>query len=240
MRYHSYSQTDAEVIRAGIISNEEVDISQLGREVGEGELVNLSTIHEICSAAVGRCLKGEDPEAVELSVSGSVYLALRHVPVVIRDDPGFWRWVTISAMLPFLRARDTSDDQMLGIEAIGAGSNRSDILACRMFLRAQTSRKEKSNGDLQFDLLTDLGTKNHDFWQSHIVRVSTGSERQLARALIRSHASDHIPTGKLRDFIRDRVNRPKTTLATFLMSDDEADEFIESQRNRFLDEGNSE
>ena len=240
MRYHSYSQADAEAIRAGIISNEEVDFSQLGREVGEGEPVDLSAIHELALVAAGRCLKGEDPEAVELSVSANIYLALRHVPVVIRDDPGFWRWVTVSAMLPFLRARDASDDQLLGIEAIGAGSNRSDILACRMFLRAQTSRQAKSNGDLQFTLLTELGTKNHDFWQSHVVRVSTGSERQVARALIRSHASDHIPTGKLRDFIRDCVNRPKTTLATFLMSDDEADEFIESQRNRFLDEGNSE
>lgn len=236
MRYRSYSQADAEQLRDLIIADEQYDLTQLGRELGEGELADFSRIGEISDLAATRCQEGEDAEVVELSLSADVYMALRNVPVPIRDDPGFWRWLTARYMLSFLLVRDRSSHQLLGKEAIGAGSNSSDILGCRMFLRAQASRRESPDGSLEFTLLTDLGPKNHDFWQSHVVRVSTGAERELARALIKSHTADHIPTGKLRPFIRDQVNRPKTTVATFLMSDDEAAQFIEAQRNRFVGE----
>ena len=66
------------------------------------------------------------------------------------------------------------------------------------------------------------------------------THQNLARALIGSHIEDHIPTGDLRKFVRDRINRPKTTLATYLMSTDEADGFVQRQRNVYSSEVQSD
>ena len=234
MKYRSYSQGDSELLRNSIIANEDLDQDHLGVEIGDGDFLDLEPIKKVSREAVKKCASGALPELVELVFSGEIYLSLREVPVGIRDDPGFWRWVTGSALMPFLILRDT------GKEAIGAGSNKPDILACRMFLRAQVTFQTLEENDQQFSLLTELGPKNHDFWQSHILRVSTGSERSLAQALISSHLDEHIPTGDLRKFVRDRINRPKTALATYLMSTDEADVFVQRQRNVYANEAQSD
>jgi len=234
LKYRSYSQSDSELLRNSIIANEDLDQDHLGVEIGDGDFLDLEPIKKVSREAVKKCASGALPELVELVFSGEIYLSLREVPVGIRDDPGFWRWVTGSALMPFLILRDT------GKEAIGAGSNKPDILACRMFLRAQVTFQTLEENDQQFSLLTELGPKNHDFWQSHILRVSTGSERSLAQALISSHLDEHIPTGDLRKFVRDRINRPKTTLATYLMSTDEADVFVQRQRNVYANEAQSD
>jgi len=236
MKYYTYTQAEAERVRKCVISNEFYELNSFGAEIGEGDLLELEPIRIIAGQAVSQCEDGENPEVVELSLSGDVYMALRQVPVQIRDDAGFWRWVTISSMMPFLVKRYSPLDK----EAIGAGTNSSDILACRMFLRAQASRVEGDKGNLEFDLITDLGPKKHDFWQSHILRVSTGSERPLARALIESHSRESIPTKQLRDFVRDSINRPKTTIATFLMNFEESKEFVERQRKLFAESMDSD
>jgi len=233
LKYRSFSQSDSEKLRDALIANEAIGIDQLGVELGDGELLNLESLRQLNLKAVARCKSGVLPEIVELECSGELYLSLRGVPVEIRDDAGFWRWVSASSLLEFLIVRDTPSGKPLGKEAIGAGTNIADILACRMFLRAQVARQILPNGDLDFSVLTDLGPKHHDFWQSHVVRVSTGSERNLAQALIDSHRVDHIPTSDLRKFVRDRINRPKTTVATYLMSDDEAIDYVTRQRDIF-------
>lgn len=237
MKYRSFSQSDAEALREALLANEDINVAELGQEVGDGDLLDLTPVRELCTKAVARCESESSSEQVELEYSGDLYLALRAVPVEIRDDPGFWRWITATALLPFLKLREAKDRKPLGREAIGAGTNRSDILACRMFLRAQVARRVLPSGELDFSTLTELGPKHHDFWQSHIVRVSTGSERSLANALIVSHLKDHIPTSDLRVFVRDRINKPKNTVATYLMSDDEAASYVARQRYIFTAEG---
>lgn len=230
MKYRSYSQRDSELLRNSIIANEDLDQDNLGVEIGDGDFLDLKPIMKVSKEAVKKCASGTSPELAELVFSGEIYLSLKEVPVGIRDDPGFWRWVTGSALKPFLILRDT------GKEAIGAGSNKPDNLACRMFLRAQVTFQALEENEKRFSLLNELGPKNHDFWQSHILRVSTGSERSLAQALISSHLDEHIPTGDLRKFVRDRINRPKTTLATYLMSTDEANVFVQRQRTVYANE----
>jgi hypothetical protein len=236
LKYRSFEQSDSERLRDAILENEEIEIDQLGQEVGEGDLFDLKPARDLCRQAVDLCSSGASPEVVELEFSGALYLLLRDVPVAVRDDAGFWRWVSAAALLPFLLIRDTPMGKPLGKEAIGAGTNASDILACRMFLRAQVAQRTLANGELDFSLLSALGPKHHDFWQSHILRVSTGSERNIAHALIDSHHANHIPTSELRKFVRDRINRPKTTVATYLMSESEAVSYVARQREIFSSE----
>ena len=230
MKYRSISKFDAISIRELIINGGLIDLNQFGNLIGDGEELDLSSLIALGNQAAVQCERGADPVRVEGDFSAELYNLLRNIPVSIRDDVGFWRWITFTALLKFLMHQESP----IKTESIGAGSNHKDILARRMFLRAQISKVTQADGTLRFDPLTKLGTKsNHDFWQSHIVRVSTGAESELAQAIIYSHAEERLPTEHLRAFIRDRVNRPKGTIATFLMSTTDASEYIQEQRDLF-------
>jgi hypothetical protein len=230
MKYRSISKFEAATIRDLIIGGELYDLSQFGELIGTDEEIDMSSLIALGNEAALQCERGADSMRIEGEISPNLYNLLRNVPVSIRDDVGFWRWVTIGALLPFLMFQENP----LKLESIGAGTNHKDILARRMFLRAQVSKLVQLDGTLQFDSLANLGTKNnHDFWQSHVVRLSTGAENELAQALINSHAEDRLSTEHLRAFIRDRINRPKGTIATFLMSSDDASEYIQEQREQF-------
>ena len=230
MKYRSISKFDAAKIRDLIIEGELLDLNQFGELIGIDEEMDLSSLIALGNEAALKCERGADPVRVEGEFSIILFNLLRNIPVSIRDDAGFWRWVTIGALLPFLMFQENP----LKLESVGAGTNHKDVLARRMFLRAQVSKFIQQDGTLQFDALIKLGTKNnHDFWQSHVVRVSTGAENELAQALINSHAEDRLSTEHLRAFIRDRINRPKGTIATFLMSPADASEYIQEQRELF-------
>lgn len=227
----SYTQQDALVVQVAIAEDREVDLTALGSLVGDGLVMDLSVLRAINIRAVDRCNSGQDAETVELGESGAVYDALMEVPVSVRDDVGFWRWITIVEFQPFLLLRQGKDLK----EAIGAGTNVADILAARMFLRARIARSEIPGGAPDYSLLTDLGRRNHDFLQSHIVRGSTGAETGLARAFIKAQANEatKVKTTDLREFVKSHISRPRLTIATFLMSEDEADDYLDTQREAF-------
>jgi hypothetical protein len=234
MRYRRLSRNDARALLGGLVDGTHHDpmLNLLGTpidvETHETLEADLQRLSEELSAECDDDVEAED---VELAGSGSIYLLLRNLPVWVRDDVGFWRWATCGPFRRFLQIRqETSKLQ----EAIGAGSNDEDILVCRMFLRAQAARQVALDGTLDFSLLTQLGRKNHDFLQSHVVRVPTGAEPNLARALMATQISRRLPTKELRAFVRDGVNRPKTMVATFLMSEEESIEFLSRQASLML------
>jgi hypothetical protein len=227
VRYRTLSRGDARRVRGHLIKSEDFNLDQIGEAVGEGENLNLTAVKRVASTAAAEVSGGTNSEEVEQRFSGDIYLALRHVPVEVRDDPGFWRWITLGSLLTFTRIRDPK----FGIEALGAGSNQTDILACRMFLRGQVSRVPASDGTLDFSLATSPGIMSHDFWQSHVLRRTTGAEIAFAQALIarQSNADTRMTTNELRPFVRDSINRKKRTLATFLMSHDEAAVYLNDE-----------
>lgn len=229
MRYRTLSRGDARRVRGYLIEQQDFDLGLIGEAAGEGDELDLAQIVQLATEAAAEVEAGKNSEDVEQRYSGRVYLALRAVPVEVRDDTGFWRWITLGPLLAFTRLRDPK----FGIEALGAGSNVTDILACRMFLRGQVSRVSSPGGDLDFALATAPGANSHDFWQSHILRRTTGAETAFAQALIHRQskkASTRMPTKDLRPFVRDSINRKKRTLATFLMSKDEATAYLEHEQ----------
>lgn len=224
MRYKSLSREAARQIRHHLINGSSYDLGGFADATGEGDDFDTSAVVQVAADALEAVQSGEDPEAVEHRYSGAMYLALRHVPVEVRDDKGFWRWLTLDALLPFTLVRESPPK----LETLGIGSNTGDILAVRMFLRGQVTRVSLSDGSLNFDLAEAPGTKSHDFWQSHVLRRTTGAERDFARALISRQADPDTReiADVIRPFVRDHINRKKRTIATFLMSEDEAARFL--------------
>ena len=229
MSYRSISRAEASQIRLHFLANESVEVDRFGEVTGDGDLIDLADVALLAKEAVALCTEGQPVESVEHKYSGSLYVALRDMPVSVRDDYGFWRWVTLTALLPFVKEREPD----LGLEALGAGTNSSDILACRMFLRGQVTRIAGQDGTLTFDLAVAPGIKTHDLWQSHILRRTTGGERAFAHALIaqQTDSETRLTTTPLRTFVRDSINRKKRTIATFLMDEDESRGYLQHERD---------
>lgn len=230
MKYRSFSQEEAQAIHLEIKNGGRPNLEKFGRDIGDELLIDLQPLLDMNRVAVGRCSSGVSKELVELEMSGNVYEYLKFVPVDIRDDAGFWRWITVAAFLDFLKVRQ--GDALK--EAIGAGTNKADILACRMFLRAQVVKRVLSDGSNNFSGLTTLGTEKHDFLQSCIVRVTTGGEVNLAVALINDQTRSWLKTEPVRQFVKDHITRPRMTLATCLMTQTESEKYIAEQRNKFI------
>ena len=233
MVYRRLSRSDMQAILLLVESGQfsPPDVQQYGEAVElECDDEGLAGFRSLGEQLVDDCKAGQHPEEVELARSGDVYVLLRNLPVRVRDDVGFWRWLTCVHLLGFLLLRQR-DGKLK--EAIGAGTNSADILACRMFLRAQATRQIMVDGTLDFSLLQELGRRSHDFLQSHIVRVPTGAEPVVAASLVRLQIRDRLSTEPLRDLIRDGINRTKTTIASFLMDDEEAIAFTEEQWRKF-------
>jgi len=231
MKYELLTREDARRLLEVLDDDRDPDIGTFTTQGGNGSTVDLSEFNGVVADILVSQLAKEDPESVEHKFSGEIYLALREVPVEVRDDIGFWRFLTLGPLRPFFLYRAEASKRM---ELAGTGGNLQDTLALRMFLRGQVSLVEKS-GQFDFSLAEAPGIHSHDFWQSHIIRVPTGAQPSLAHSLIQVQHKYHLVTSPhLRNFVRDYVNRPKRLLAAELFSENEARDYLDEQISSYV------
>lgn len=175
---------------------------------------------------------------IELIISGDIFLALRLLPTSIRENYDFWRGITLAFFhdLAIYRtensSRANSNTSQRKWEIFGAGSNPREILAWRMFTRGAVSAVQNSDGTYEFPNMLETGNKSHDFWMSHLLGTRTSAEHTLARGFIKLQSHERMPTGMLRPFVRDGLNRPKRTMAMHLMTDHEVDVYLKKEKSR--------
>ena len=170
---------------------------------------------------------------LELLLSGELYVELRGLPTEVREDYDFWRGFTLAflydvAVQRALEGKAPRNGERKW-EIIGAGSNTREILAWRMFSRGQVCATENGDGTFSFPNLVEIGTTSHDFWLSHVLGTHTGTEHSFAKAFVKLQVENRLSTDPLRAFVRDSVNRPKRTIATHLMSLEEAEGHLANQ-----------
>jgi len=166
--------------------------------------------------------RAKDIDRFEGIAAGEIHRALQSVPLEILDDPGFWRYLTMSTFfwLPVWRQRSTFEslDPSKYLKYIDGVSSTECVLT-RMFLRGQIACVDGSY-DLAFAL-----SRSTDFWRSHILRVSTGSSPSVARSLVIQQATSQMKTDPLRKFAR-RLNRLSSNVALPMYGDAEAKSLI--------------
>jgi hypothetical protein len=232
MIYRTVTRESAEDVISELDAGEDPDLCEYSTPSGDGDTVDLDVLDGVCRNWTKLSKTIKDVEILEHHVSSDMYVALRNLPLQVRDDAGFWRYVTLGPLRSLLLDRERVGRRK---EAGGAGSNETDILACRMFLRGQVSQEVDARGAESFSLAWGPSGRSHDFWQSHVLRVPTGAQRELAQALIRSYANSRkgLETSPLRVFVRDFINRPKKLFAPELMDADEATSYVKAQRAAF-------
>ena len=192
-----------------------------------GEPFDFSSLEKVMKKIERSLQDGKDAASLELEYSGDVYLSLKDLKPEFRDDSDVWRGITAVYFIEQAMAR-TSNHEKTKWEILGAGSNRREILAWRMFARGQLCHKKDEDGKNLFPYIQETGKDSHDFWMSHVLGNSTIAEKSLGCALVKQQGEKKLASGPLRSLVRDAVNRPKRTLATFLMSEEEAYDFLQS------------
>ena len=223
-----------EILNAGGEVTPETFIER--REVADADFSADNLIAEMNTLT----LEGRSAAETELLLSGTAYVSLRKLPTQVRENYDFWRGFTLDYLFELAKKRTVEGKAPRAEgerkwEILGAGSNTREILAWRMFSRGQVCAVENGDGSFSFPNMMEVGTNSHDFWMSHVLGTHTGAERPLAQAFVKFQAEGHLSTGPLRAFVRDSVNRPKRTIATHLMSFDEAEQYLEEASDQRID-----
>jgi hypothetical protein len=173
-----------------------------------------------------------DADMFEGQASSAIHEMLSNLPLAIIDDPGFWRYLSLTHFWWLAVWRHPSafesDDPALHLRYVD-GVQTTECVLSRMYLRAQIA---EIDGDYS---LTTAVAQGSDFWRSHILRVSTGSSPALSRALLREQADRRMTTDKVRALARD-LNRISSNVVLSIYDEDDAaalvTELREEERTR--------
>ena len=188
--------------------------------VGKGEALSVEGIQSV--AQLMRTFadddgKDWDNEAIEAIFSGHVHHAMRDLPVVALDDPGFWRYLSISDFWWFIARREAK--AIKNGNAMTYVDGGRECVPFRMYLRGQAIR----SGD-DYSLAGAIPNST-DFWRSHIVRVKTGTAPPLARAFAQLQAEQRMVSDDVRPFAK-KVNRLWTNIVFNVWDEPESDALL--------------
>ena len=141
------------------------------------------------------------------------------------DDPGFWRYLTLAHFWWLVRWREPkafASGDWARIRPYVDATNPTECVVLRMYLRGQITRPD-------YDLAAKI-EKGTDFWRSHVLRVRTGSARELARGFAAEQGDRRMPTDELRAYAR-RLNRVWTNVVLHTYDADEAQALLSELRS---------
>ena len=218
LRYPTLSLRDTQAIALARLAGDPPDVNEGVVMVGDesGPTLDLSAVVALGADMDSQIAAFEagadgapDRDDLEGRLSIQLYDAMTaaDAPLFVLDDPGFWRYVGIVHLWPFLRWREpafAADAPWAKIESYIDGRAPSECVALRMYIRASIANEA---GSLELAAAVPRAT---DFWRSHLVRVGTGSVPPLAAAFIREQVRDRLAADPLRGTAR-HINRTKRT-----------------------------
>lgn len=231
MLYPTMDSLMTQSVFGKLVANEIVDFEAVTTWTGTGDRIDLGPLDQAIAelnitslAATGNGTSDvAQMETLEGRLSIAITEQLRKLPVEILDDQGFWNYLALSRFWPFIARREASAIQKgNGIRYVDA-KHRSEQIPLRLFLRAKAVID--SSPDLAWGL-----ERSTDFWRSHIIRVSIGSNPNLATAFATLQKEDRMNTTDLRSFAR-RLNRTVTNLIVEALDQDDANALVEDLRD---------
>jgi hypothetical protein len=193
---------------------------------GKGEDLDLDLLVAMASQleeAHASFLEGpeaSDRDLFEGRAAAIVHSALSDLPLLVLDDPGFWRYLALVHTWDYTvwRESKTFESEYAKYRKYIDGVQPSECVILRTYLRGQIALED---GEYELAWAIPKGT---DFWRSHIIRVRTGTTPAVARAFVREQLSDRMTSGPLRAYAR-RLNRLRTNVVLEIYDDDDAEKF---------------
>ncbi|MEX0826152.1 MAG: hypothetical protein WD184_05320 [Acidimicrobiia bacterium] len=190
--------------------------------VGVGPEVDLGPIERAAALILAEMTSAgdSDKDMFEGRYCVLIHDALAAVPIEIRDDRGFWRFLALKYFWPFIKWREAEAfERENHLRYVDAASSTESVIT-RMHLRAAAV------GGQEWARLAGGIPKSTDFWRSHILRVRTCTAPPVARAFASRQMDERLSTPLVRQVAR-RVNRTWTNVELHLYDDDEARDLID-------------
>ena len=232
MRYPTLNLGHADAIVADRLRGLEPGCDNLAVWRGSGESIDFDELDAAVEAAKAELERiGADPsltqdkEPFEGALAVSIYPFLSSVPVEVKDDPGFWRYLSLSRFWWFVEWRESGPIERGNVSTYVDGRRNTEHIPLRMYLRVKAVA-EAGRPELAQEL-----EKCTDFWRSHVIRVRTATAPNLAAAFAAmQHGDDRLKTEALRSFAR-RLNRLWTNAELSTYSTAEASALLEALRD---------
>lgn len=144
-------------------------------------------------------------EKYESEICGEVHQAIKDLPYEILDDPKFWQYLAVQFFSELIMWRE-SDALKNGNLLSYFRATGVECIPLRLFLRGQVVFEAAGKYDLASAI--PAGT---DFWRSHILRVKTGKDRNVARVFVEMQRDKRLLTIQLRSLAR-LINRMRTNV----------------------------
>jgi hypothetical protein len=232
MKYPVISIEELERLASERLAGTSVDVQNSISWVGADPEVDLGEL-----ASVGTEL-AEDLEQFKASddanlqdffegqAAGKLHAALRHLPLPVLDDPGFWRYVSAAHLwdLVVWRQSKTFDKDWTEYRKYIDGRNHAECVALRMFLRGQIARRSDN-----YDLSSAV-KKATDLWRSHIVRIRTSYSPLLAQGLVDQVVEHELTTDDVRPYAK-RITRVASNVVLHTYDKDEVDHLLHELRD---------
>lgn len=166
-----------------------------------------------------------DKDAFEGVAAAKLHAGLRHLPLAVLDDPGFWRYLSVGLFWDVIVWREAGafQKEWQDYRRYIDGTKQSECVPLRMYLRGQIALRDGDYG------LASAVPEATDLWRSHIVRVRTSYSPVLAQGLLRMQRDDRLPTTPLRELAK-RIRRVSSNVVLHLYEDGEVDQLLEELR----------
>lgn len=160
-------------------------------------------------------------DAFEGNIAPTIYALLKDTPLVILDDPGFWRYLSMEFWW-YAEWRQKSSFVLGGTYATYVdGKNSRECVILRTYLRGQIATDA---GDPK---LASLIPKAGDFWRSHIVRVSNWQFPGVVNAFVKFQEQKRLAARPDLGTLARMLNRRRSNLVLTEYSPKEATELLE-------------
>ena len=232
MRYPTIAEGKVDELVVQLINGGDVSVEANWIWRGDGESIDFAPLESIIETLMESLdQSGSDPdltadkEPFEGEVAVNIYPFLASIPVEVKDDPGFWRFLAVRYFWWFIAWREAESIRRGNVGTYTSGRINTESIPLRLYLRAKSV-------DLGGDVVpAQQLIACTDFWRSHVTRVRTGTSPIVTRAFVEMQAGEgHLATNPLREYAR-RLNRSWTNVLLSLYSQDRAAALIQELRD---------
>jgi hypothetical protein len=184
-------------------------------------------------------------EFLEIQIAGPLFEVIGTLPIDLREDEDFWRYLALFPLRWYLLAREPELQPqdyggLHGRASSGTGASSGDgqsqsntamssQLMYRTYLIGKAMRDESQTDHYSRRSSIKNGGPVTDIWQSHVVRVRIGRIGKVAHALVDRVAG--LAVGQ-KDFARDlakKITRLKNNISLDIKDKVETDQIVSNQ-----------
>ena len=235
MRYPALSRSKCVELARQMIAEERPGIDEHVEWQGVGEEIDLDELRHASDLIIDEMQATtsdyyRERYRVEGIAAVLLYQALQHIDRDTRgdprDDPAFWRYLSLAHFWEFIRWREQRPFAAGNVEKYVDAESATECVITRMYARGA------SVGGLDH-LDSATAVAGVDFWRSHVLRIRTGTAPPVVRAFVNMQATHPLVTVELRAFAKLLTKTWANVVPTIYDDDDAAALIAELRREMF-------